>query len=99
MKQNITKEQFEELGEAGRTRLWEWIEDGHDRGNLEPLLSIGQMIEFLAEQKDQLFHPLCYPLYEASGMKWDREGPMSGEPDVEDLCDSLWDACKEILSR
>jgi len=53
MKQHITKVQLNELSGKGKVRLFKWItEKGYAR-NLDvepnPLLSIGQMIEFLVD--------------------------------------------------
>jgi len=52
-----------------------------------PLLSIGQMIEFL-EEKHELeeddFGQTCIP---------------NGEGKINDICDSLWQAVKEILEK
>lgn len=50
MKQHITTEQLNELSEKGKGKLREWWKP--KVGDL-PLLSIGQMIEFLDEQIDK----------------------------------------------
>ena len=46
MKQNITSKQLEELSKRGKKKLQDW-NDPEDVGFGLPLLSIGQMIEFL----------------------------------------------------
>ncbi len=67
-----------------------------------PLLSIGQMIEFL---KDNLmvdcnaFIDVCYNQkrgwYAEAG--YNDNGKYMGES--EELCDALWEACKEVLEQ
>ena len=114
MKQNITTEQLNELGEKGKKRLRKWWKPlqgdyyvfncnldsskpkdyasdiVHDCGAIDtrhendddslPLLSIGEMIEFLGDSYNQHISPLAW------------------RGDVE-LCDSLWEAVKEILEK
>lgn len=111
MKQNITSEQLNELSEKGKDRLSEWW-TSHYYGKelpenvecsaydteayissplceygVEPLLSIGQMIEFLSDH-DRDWH------YEIE--QWGLND-VCEMPDVEELCDSLWEAVKEVL--
>ena len=99
MKQNITEKQLNELKEDAIRELQEWGEKHNcDRScqiNFEdwdgvrkyypPLLSIGQMIEFLDDFKIEcaLFSSLAAPplIYKAG---W---------------CDALWEAVKEVLEK
>lgn len=104
MKQNITKEQLQELSEKAQGKLREWCSEhryvvarwdsdpqDYTHGCV-PLLSIGQMIEYL------------------DGLAWIRISSLGGIWDViyaEDksigggggLCDVLWEAVKEDLER
>lgn len=133
MKQNITIEQLNELGEKGKERLREWwkpkefdlyisrygyevngwevdndgcvsfdeenkldkVNDGDSKWEkCYPLLSIGQMVEFLDENKIML-------QFDNYGRKYENE------KDVkhfhigfnEQLCDNLWLAVKEVLEK
>ena len=106
MKQNITVAQLKELSEKGLTKLRKWCEEKkygnllaysarHLLPNAKfdveiPLLSIGQMIEFLdgnfinfwrGERKDWLI-------------------VLNNETHIvkDELCDALWEACLIILN-
>ena len=114
MKQHITAKQLNELGEKGKDRLRKWWEPEEGNWYLDedecqmvvwcceddvketdlPLLSIGQMIEFLGEKwKDELFvsdwadssigtyYLPVRKIYEGK------------------LCDTLWQAVKEVLEK
>lgn len=61
------------------------------QGDPTPLLSIGQMIEFLGDDK-------YLDALGASVDQYDGSGKTQGL-DVEGICDSLWEAVKEILER
>lgn len=93
MKQHITVEQYMELSKEGAERLYRWRRDGR---NYDNLLSIGQMVEFLDEERE---------------IKIKREDPfMSNEwqyinecglidfHNAKKLCDNLWEAVKEVLN-
>ena len=105
MKQHITVKQLNELSEKGKSRLlkfvrktdWEdyYCECGpsnHERwrNTYLPLLSIGQMVEFLDENKKRT---RVWAIYSA----W-RIGKKGGG-DVECICDALWEAVKEVLGH
>ena len=98
MKQNITTSQLNELSDKGKGKLLKWSyqkkyyrKNARDAMSAEattlsdrlPLLSIGQMIEFLGEHKykdgDSFY-----------GWKLDLKTS-------EYICDALWEACKEVL--
>ena len=94
MKQNITPKQFNELSEKGKDKLWSWIEAGHDSLNM-PLLSIGQLIEFL----DDTFLDINLDTWEDRGDFWqvtslEKKFKETLEPE---LCDALWETVKEVL--
>ena len=132
MKQQITKEQLNELSDEGRQKLKDWWKpkDGDfaysydsivsDAGSelhegfigesigyddtfgessgkyiLYPLLSIGQMIEFLKDIDNDLDIT-----YISSGSIWSigREFVPESIMD-EELCDALWEAVKEVLEK
>lgn len=99
MKQYITLEQLNELSDKGKERLQEYFYErypmGTDRECEEindiddgylPLLSIGQMIEFLGENNalegEDITAQLLLPI------DW---------RDYHKLCDALWEAVKEVL--
>ena len=99
MKQNITVEQLNELSAKGKEKLRKWCEEkdygdyirsnGPNTRELElPLLSIGQMIEFLDEHKRKLRVSAVFQSWEL--------GKSGGGGDV-NPCDALWEACKETL--
>lgn len=116
MKQNITIDQLNELSEEGQRRLKEWwdnkyttaIEDMTTTKYTDattaffgmPVISIGQMIEFLDEQgKEDVeygFDPA--EVYNYKGgyvlIQWFD----AKDHDLE-LADVLWKACKEILQK
>lgn len=98
MKQHITEEQLNELSDIGKKTLKEWglkrnwnnekpnivfLTDGKVQGWL-PLLSIGQMIEFLNDRELRQFTSRFMEMVEES----DKE-----------LCDALWEAVKEVLNE
>lgn len=97
MKQHITVEQLKELPLKSKQKLQTWwdinykeetiilyeMQDGFD-----PILSIGQMIEFLDEHNEyeDWWEDLFYPSGKDVLPKYDGE-----------LCDALWEAVKEVL--
>ena len=83
MKQHIIVKQLKELSKKGTKRLLDWSMDGRD---YNPLLSIGQMIEFLGDE---------WFTYIALQNKDDLKQFMVAKNDV--LCDALWQAVKEVL--
>lgn len=99
MKQYITLKQLRGLDIVQRYKLFEWmalkgygkqikedITSTQDHWQVE-LLSIGQMIEFLIDQKIDMFYKSESHLNELS---W---------PTSQELCDSLWVAVKENLNE
>ncbi len=97
-KQHITKEQFMELSDEQKGKLWDfanpkkYLVASDDRQTIYPLLSIGQMIEFLGIN-------IIYLENEANwwGIKT-TEDLQDIEP-VPELCDALWEAVKEVLEK
>lgn len=111
MKQYTTIEQLDELSDKGRKALGRWVDEksywiykqvgSFDRlpkpylkGEL-PLLSIGQLIEFLLDAKSKGTETL---LGELSSSRWGERGKY----DIrwfkdEELCDTLWADVKRIL--
>lgn len=53
-----------------------------------PLLSIGQLIEFLIEYEQKKYGSAMYLLEEYSGVE-----------DEDGLCDALWESVKEVLEK
>ena len=109
MKQNITSKQLNELSDKGKKTIRKWADDkvgifddyvlGRKPSEWLPLLSIGQMIEFLdghQEDIDDDMMTLGFPWFrvyssngaETLGIKWKGE-----------LVDALWKACKEVLNE
>lgn len=100
MKQHITKNQLDELNKKGKRRYYKFLRKIKDSpggmmyhdvidGQLLPLLSIGQMIEFLGD--DLAFVRFGDPIHLelGSGLGYGRK----------ELCDALWEAVKEVLEK
>lgn len=87
MKQHITVEQLNELSVAAKSNLREWSKD---KGYI-PLPSIGQMIEFLGE------HQMVSINQYQDG--WEVYKKENKDPYHEELCDSLWEAVKQVLEK
>ena len=83
MKQHITIEQLNELNDKQKKELEDWTFEHiiMTQKKFIPLLSIGQMIEFLGID---YYHAIA----EYGGIDW-------VEPDK--MCDELWEAVKEVL--
>jgi len=120
MKQTITVEQFDELGNKQKQALRDWWKprpgdhayfDGRYKVMIEadspfvgtfdvnyyPILSIGQMIEFLMETNnyiqdsyidDSYKNKIQVGDYGVLGIGWDGE-----------ICDTLWKTVKEVLEE
>ncbi len=97
MKQHITQKQLNELSDKGKGKLLNYCDknnicrfgvvvDGkaHPLVDRLPLLSIGQMIEFLGDD-------YIYSLYLHEGRA------VLTMVKTESVCDALWQACKEVL--
>ena len=101
MKQHITFSQFNELSYTNQKKLKDWVyskmqkeAEENNPGSFVSImpprvedycLSIGQMIEFLDEHTDLVNHEEYGPFKEIT---WFLD---------EELCDDLWEACKEVL--
>jgi len=85
MKQKITFKQYEEILEHDEAtkRFGEYLKK---KGIPDPLLSIGQMIEFLGDD-----------WVEYREVDWADHGCHSEVPPNNLLCDRLWEAVKEVL--
>ncbi len=99
MKQHITEKQFNELGNKGESTLFRW---GKKRGlPSKPLLSMGQMLEFLDEKKKwKMFMSINH--FTGSNCWGIMDGLNQGRPVLyssKELCDALWEAVKEILEK
>lgn len=103
MKQHISISQLNELSEEGRQRLDIWYHDECDhvceeietdipRHNL-PLLSIGQMIEFLDE-----YGPETIVVNTEERNIIGNDNVLIAWSDRE-LADALWEAVKEVLTK
>ncbi len=110
MKQYIKTEQIQELSPSAKNILTKWwygkryqYNDFDADGDeiREPLMSIGQMIEFLDEHgiKEIKFKKMLSGSYRV--MIWkDSEDMFNGEQGSEiELCDALWEAVKEVLFK
>ncbi len=109
MKQHITVKQLKELSDFGKGKLRKWWGKGKQKKNAYwwtdklnlPLLSIGQMIEFLDEQSGEDIssyseragnvHTVGKPWHHWFTIHWDKE--------YDELCDALWEAVKEISEK
>lgn len=109
MKQNISKEMWDELSDEQAIKMFEWVEEHYPdsrstgfckvKGKKTSVwdyahLDIGQMIEFLEDGWVRKVMEITYP-----NLDW-----ISAEIEVldvwlrnEQLADALWEACKEKL--
>lgn len=118
MKQNITLEQLNELTEKQKKKLNKWsfekkyvtsaVSGVSGSTHLEmkyySFLSIGQMIEFLADGRDYNHMPdmtIQFKEFSSSSLldygllfRFGNEEKKHGE-----LCDKLWEAVKEVLKN
>lgn len=96
MKQYITKTQSNELSKKGKTTLIKWH---HDKSlminppNVVPLLSIGQMIEFIYQ------HATVIVESEERMSPWQGWDLNKGQYKELELVDALWEWVKDILER
>lgn len=115
MKQHITGIQFSQLSMTQREYIKSWVaqkmQDEAERQNpgsfvsISPptsadyLLSIGQMIQFLDEQKNNhLANVLKEFVWDSGGAGYNGGYEPDWEVgDMNQLCDSLFKACKEVL--
>lgn len=122
MKQHITVEQFNELSKKGKKTFWEWINSRRwmaipeGKGYLDyfpmPLLSIGQMIEFLDEhgyapnitkykKGTKIYSTVCTTDCYEVFLYWGDSGNLDQNivRVKKELCDALWSAVKDILEK
>ncbi len=100
MKQHITIDQLNELSLEARLKLGKWLFSPPNTFNNElPLLSIGQMIEFLLEQDSGYFSIDTLPVHSPLDFEMvlilvtdDRKTFRKPE-----LADALWEAVKNVL--
>ncbi len=76
--------------------------DDNENRKFVPLLSIGQLIEFLGDSQIHNFHPLDRCVEAPNSTGWHvvmgkEYGGVTHEKDQ--LCDALWEAVKEILEK
>ena len=100
MKQHISAKQLKELSTKGKAELFKWrVKKGYARNpfkvTLPPLLSIGQMIEFLGKS--------IFSIEPHSGtwslMIGQPTGSLLRTERHKELADALWEAVKEILNE
>lgn len=100
MKQHITIEQLNELSLKGKRKLFErMLRTKNFEANLlwveSPLLTIGQMIEFLSDKHDNFTIGKISSWY----IDLDISDGSHDVYDVMELCDALWEAVKEELNK
>lgn len=101
MKQHITKTQLSKLSSFGKGKLRKWLDENRKYKKfpyliipfvggtgLLPLLSIGQMIEFLGQELSLFGTPDGY---------WAVDIPSPEQKQSKELVDALWEAVKEVL--
>lgn len=111
MKQHITGDQLNELSDKGNKELLKWeikkryakqgigLSPNHAGKYSLTSLSIGQMIEFLLENKPFMrIGNLTteWDIYRGNGTDAGAELSRSGKLE---LCDALWEAVKSILEK
>lgn len=114
MKQHITVKQLEELSEKGKERLVEWmyslmpqptkgscyILPTDNDNQISFFMTIGQMIEFLLDQKkvftgyDSLCETNGFHLHLNYGIEI-----FFNDAGEKEFCDALWEAVKEVLEK
>lgn len=99
MKQIITAEQLEEMSDNAYEKYLDWMiknnyTQGFGRDHIVPM-NIGQMIEFLNENQEYQFHIMRRTVDWKILVGDLHYGKVLGK----ELCDSLWEACKDILSE
>ena len=100
MKQHITTGQLDELSENSWRKLVDWsaekeLQPTTELGKrIEPLLSIGQMIEFLVEHINKLEDDNFQ-----TGHSLIRNYDWFSADKPRELCDALWLAVKGVLNE
>ena len=106
MKQRITQEQLDSLLPTAKQRYakwcdpqddldWPWSSDGVIRKGKLPLLTIGQMIQFLDGYINEGWWHIERPSARDAWRVQTKYGDF--EEDVPELCDALWEAVTAIL--
>lgn len=88
MKQNITYKQWRSLSQEAQYKLQAWW-----KLRTPPLLSIGQMIEFLREND---FNAILFQKDKVVVADYVYGEIRAISSNIE-LCDALWEACEEVL--
>ena len=100
MKQHITTEQWWELSSNADKRLRDWLDTRkyiQYGDKISEFLTIGRMIEFLDESKQQEEWKIEKTTYgERGGWWWSIAGKKQYQ---RFLCDALWESVKEILEN
>jgi len=103
MKQNITQEQLDELTTRQRKKLEDWVFENITKtvNKFIPLLSIGQMIEFLEDNKEGGWEIYNLPVQISNDkilglFVVNNYGKYYRRPE---LCDAIWEAVKEVLKE
>lgn len=109
MKQHITPKQLNELSSVSEKKLKKWYDNAYGitlYGNCfpsneltNPLLSIGQMIEFLHEHFDEVDKGLW--VRNINGCFWEvnKGATLRCIASKRELCDALWEVVKEVLEE
>lgn len=92
MKQHITADQLNELSDKAKEKLREWWSSEG-----KPLLSIGQLIEFLDIYENNFEFEKMHGYWEIR-RKLDLDYYQVKET-AQELCDALWQAVKEVLEN
>lgn len=111
--QELTEEQKERLREWWKPQMWHQMIDNKglyylgfqtkdieaDKENLLPLLSIGQMIDFIDGEREELwsFREKMLTPYKEDAY-WRVRGIDNLEFSGNSLCDALWEAVKYLLN-
>jgi hypothetical protein len=113
MKQNITTEQLNELSQDAKEKLYialfpDMIEDENRKIvgfrqiiDINPeYLDIGRLIEFLDENIVNSNIDICQHKPYDDGWFWSVTTKIENkDTESPELCDALWEACKEILNK
>jgi hypothetical protein len=110
MKQRITQEQLDTLSDQQRYRYatwcdpkdeldWPWSSHGVIRKGKLPLLTIGQLIEFIVDHTKERGWLHIQTPSERCGWRIECKYVDFDEDDTLELVDALWSAVKVILSE
>lgn len=93
MRQNITKEQFDELNDTLKDKALKVFGFGYE------YINIGTMIEFLDESINKSLGESWYGLLFNGGDENDGSAGTVYQNYEGELCDALWEAVKQILEE